>query len=407
MQTNQPFTSRRLTTLSLVFLALVGALAITPAHADCPPGQRMNAGACVAITCAPGRTLVDAAHCCWPSQTWSAAGCTGKPTACPEGRTLTENDCAAPAGGVVAAVDPAMIRPPTPIELPAGADRATLTHEAQRAEVLALIAAGGGTPNPDGLPPIDKPTQFSAAALTKTASGLEYLDLTPGTGAAVEAGAQVSVHYSGWLTNGVLFDSSVTRGKSFSLTVGAGSVIKGWDEGLVGMRVGGRRLLIIPANIAYGATARGKIPSNATLVFEVFVEKSFVMDKTLQKPALDLPAFNEATAITTPSGLKYIDLAPGKGEPPKKGQSVIVHYTGWLKDGKRFDSSVERDETFSFPIGQGRVIKGWDEGVGSMLPGGRRLLIIPAELGYGSRGAGGAIPPDSTLIFEVTYYGAI
>lgn len=104
----------------------------------------------------------------------------------------------------------------------------------------------------------------------------------------------------------------------------------------------------------------------------------------------------------TASGLKYIDFAPGEGTHPKKGQTVVVHYNGWLEDGTKFDSSVDRGDPFSFKIGLGQVIKGWDEGVGSMKTGGKRRLIIPSDLAYGKRGAGGGvIPPDATLIFEV------
>ncbi|MGB2924044.1 MAG: FKBP-type peptidyl-prolyl cis-trans isomerase [Limnothrix sp.] len=106
-------------------------------------------------------------------------------------------------------------------------------------------------------------------------------------------------------------------------------------------------------------------------------------------------------ATTTKSGLKYIDEVVGEGDTPMEGEMVTVHYTGKLEDGKVFDSSVKRNEPFSFVIGVGQVIKGWDEGVITMKPGGKRQLIIPAELGYGSRGAGGVIPPNSTLIFDV------
>lgn len=105
--------------------------------------------------------------------------------------------------------------------------------------------------------------------------------------------------------------------------------------------------------------------------------------------------------ITTASGLKYVDLVAGTGAEAKKGDRVVVHYTGWLTDGKKFDSSVDRDEPFIFNLGAGEVIKGWDEGVSSMKIGGKRKLIIPANLGYGSRGAGGVIPPNATLVFEV------
>lgn len=105
--------------------------------------------------------------------------------------------------------------------------------------------------------------------------------------------------------------------------------------------------------------------------------------------------------VTTPSGLKYTDVKVGDGAEAKSGQNVSVHYTGTLTDGKKFDSSKDRNQPFNFPLGAGRVIKGWDEGVAGMKVGGVRKLVIPANLGYGAQGAGGVIPPNATLLFEV------
>jgi peptidylprolyl isomerase len=131
---------------------------------------------------------------------------------------------------------------------------------------------------------------------------------------------------------------------------------------------------------------------------------------TLVTSAIDcLPSSAMAQAVgklmTTDSGLKFEDVTVGTGATPTRGQICVMHYTGWLYENgaktKKFDSSVDRNEPFEFPIGMQRVIKGWDEGVATMKVGGKRTLIIPPELGYGARGAGGVIPPNATLIFDV------
>ena len=120
-------------------------------------------------------------------------------------------------------------------------------------------------------------------------------------------------------------------------------------------------------------------------------------------------AASAASPVTTSSGLRYTDDVVGTGAQAKAGQNVQVHYTGWLdqggQKGKKFDSSRDRGDPFSFPLGQGRVIKGWDEGVAGMKVGGKRTLTIPASLGYGASGAGGVIPPNATLIFDVELLG--
>jgi peptidylprolyl isomerase len=126
-------------------------------------------------------------------------------------------------------------------------------------------------------------------------------------------------------------------------------------------------------------------------------------------PATAAANKKESKMKTTPSGLQYEDTVEGTGASPKTGQTCVMHYTGWLWEnsakGKKFDSSLDRGRPFEFPLGQGRVIKGWDEGVATMKVGGKRTLLIPPSLGYGARGAGGAIPPNATLLFEVELLG--
>ncbi|SNB45000.1 FKBP-type peptidyl-prolyl cis-trans isomerase [Geobacter sp. DSM 9736] len=123
-----------------------------------------------------------------------------------------------------------------------------------------------------------------------------------------------------------------------------------------------------------------------------------------QKPAGDnakQPAAAAQAAVKTPSGLSYVDLVTGTGAAPTPGKQVKVHYTGWLEDGTKFDSSLDSGQPFVFTLGVGQVIPGWDEGVQTMKTGGKRKLIVPPQLGYGAAGAGGVIPPNATLIFEV------
>lgn len=165
-------------------------------------------------------------------------------------------------------------------------------------------------------------------------------------------------------------------------------------------------LLLVVAQFSTGKSPARAEKINTNPIPVVAVDTS--ADETINATKLiamnsDSETENQANeeVVTTASGLKYVDLVKGEGATPQKGQTVVVHYTGTLKDGSKFDSSRDRNSPFSFKIGVGQVIQGWDEGVGTMQVGGRRQLIIPPDLGYGSRGAGGVIPPNATLIFDV------
>lgn len=210
-----------------------------------------------------------------------------------------------------------------------------------------------------------------------TASGLRYEEIEVGSGPQPQRGQFVQVHYTGWLTNGTKFDSSVDRGQPFEFKLGVGQVIKGWDEGVASMRVGGKRKLYIPPDLAYGSRgAGGVIPPNAELVFEV-----------------------ELLGIRSVE-LQIEEIEEGTGPQPQEGDVVAVHYTGWLANGTKFDSSYDRGEPIEFPLGTGAVIPGWDMGIATMKVGGKRRLTIPPELAYGKRGYPGVIPPNAVLIFE-------
>ncbi|MEB3250825.1 MAG: FKBP-type peptidyl-prolyl cis-trans isomerase [Cyanobacteriota bacterium] len=150
-----------------------------------------------------------------------------------------------------------------------------------------------------------------------------------------------------------------------------------------------------------GETEEVTTTVTSTSLASAAVESPGTAADLLTEPAPVAPAGGQAAPVTTASGLQYTDLVEGTGAMPQSGQRVTVHYTGTLEDGTQFDSSRDRGRPFTFQIGVGQVIKGWDEGVGTMRVGGRRQLVIPPELGYGSRGAGGVIPANATLLFDV------
>ena len=200
--------------------------------------------------------------------------------------------------------------------------------------------------------PVEEPTATEASSetesmeaepdmidedLTTTASGLQYVIIEEGSGEAPQAGDIVEVHYSGTLTDGTEFDSSYERGEPIRFPLGLGQVIPGWDEGIGLLNVGSKAKLVIPPELAYGeAGAGGVIPPNATLVFEV--ELVDILPGPPEAPS----EVAEADYTTTDSGLQYYDFEAGEGDSPESGQTVVVHYTGWLEDGTMFDSSLMR-----------------------------------------------------------------
>ena len=232
-----------------------------------------------------------------------------------------------------------------------------------------------------------------------TESGLECWVIEEGdvSSASPKPTDTVRVHYTGWLEDGTKFDSSVDRDQPATFLLNR--VIRGWTEGLGKMKRGAKYKFRIPAGLAYGSRGRPSIPPDSILIFDV--ELLDIMDYAKVPPMEQLPGDPVTGEVTTSdSGLSWYDMTQGDGDQPAGATSTVeVHYTGWLNDGTKFDSSVDRGQTISFPLNG--VISGWTEGVGSMRVGGKRKLIIPSNLGYGPNGSPPVIPGGATLIFDV------
>lgn len=225
--------------------------------------------------------------------------------------------------------------------------------------------------------------------------GIEVVDTERGTGEGAAHTDFVEVHYTGYLAeNNQKFDSSHDRQMPFRFQLGAGEVISGWDNGLVGMKVGGKRTLTISPEHGYGSRGAGNvIPPNATLIFEV----EMLGITPLPKPWI----YDDADVYTTESGLQYVIKTVGEGEPVKDGDVIDIYYAGFFEDGDLFDTSENSPQSFMFTVGEGRAIPGWEEGIKGIRLGEERIIIIPPSLAYGENGIPGAIPPNSTLIFNV------
>jgi peptidylprolyl isomerase len=214
--------------------------------------------------------------------------------------------------------------------------------------------------------------------------GLAFVDSVIGDGAEVQMDDFVLVHYTGWLyeegAKTEQFDSSVERGEPIGFPLGRSFVIQGWEKGLPGMKVGGKRTLIIEPEMGYGADGRPPvIPPNSTLVFDVEI--------------VDIPKVDVEI------------LAEGSGPVVEAGDNISVDYTGWLWEdgakGEQFDSSSNAGRPYNFTLGARMVIPGWDLGLEGLKVGTQARLIIPPVLGYGKRGSAPKIPPEATLCFEV------
>ena len=266
---------------------------------------------------------------------------------------------------------------------------------------------------------------------TKTASGLYYSIEKEGSGAVIAPGNTASVNYTGKLLGGKTFDSNTDpefkHTEPLKVEVGKGRVIKGWDEGLALLKKGSKATFYIPSGLAYGSQDRSpSIPANSILVFDVEIMDVLTADQLAKEQqdaarkqqadaagqvakddALlqDYFAKNGIKAKKTASGLYYRVTQEGTGEKPVAGDKVSVNYTGMTMDGKKFDSNVDPDfkhvQPFSFALGKGQVIKGWDEGIGQLNKGSKATLYIPSGLAYGAHSPSPLIPANGVLIFDV------
>jgi peptidylprolyl isomerase len=228
----------------------------------------------------------------------------------------------------------------------------------------------------------------------KTASGLEYTITEKGNGKQAQNGDKVTVHYTGKLTNDTVFDSSLKSGRPFEFKVGAGRVIKGWDEAFTHLHVGDKATLRIPPEIGYGSNAMGKIPANSTLIFDVELLDVVEGPRPYVAKTKD--------TIKTPSGLEIIMIQENKtGEQAVAGTMATFNYSGYFRDGKMFDSSLDRNQPLSVKAGKGQLFPGWDEGLTMLRKGEKAKLIIPSKLAFGEKGFQTLIPPNTDLVIDV------
>lgn len=253
-------------------------------------------------------------------------------------------------------------------------------------------------------------------------SGLYFIEKVKGTGSKIDSGSIVMLHFSLSTTDGKPLFSSYDRGEPLRMEAGKPFDTPGFDEGVANMTKGGKATFIVPSSIAFGAQGRGgMILPYTTLIYDVEImdvmskaawDKEQEMKKKAEEAKKEaakgqemskLNQYLKANNITvkpTLSGLYYIENNKGTGIKASAGKKVKVHYTGTLLDGTKFDSSRDRNEPFEFVLGQGQVIKGWDEGIAMMNVGSKATFIIPSKIAYGERDMG-TIPPYSTLVFDV------
>ncbi len=285
-----------------------------------------------------------------------------------------------------------------------------LMKEGGKAELIIPPEIGYGAQDKGTIPPnstlifevellsIERPDPPKEVAETDyhiSDSGLKYYDFVVGDGDQPEAGQTAIIDFTMWSEDGARIESTDDVGKPFVFPIGVGQMLEGLDEGVLTMNVGGKRQLVVPPELAFGEQGTNVVPPNTALIFEVELIAVIPVPEAADQTIVD-----EGDYTTSESGLKYYDIVAGEGDSPEVGQLAVVHFTGWLIDGTKFDSTIDSGLPITFPYGIGQMISGLDEGVGSMKVGGKRQLVVPSELGLGDQD-NGVVPPNSTLIFEI------
>lgn len=225
-------------------------------------------------------------------------------------------------------------------------------------------------------------------------NGLKIEDIVVGQGEPADSNSFVTLHYTGYLADSTLFEARADDSAPLTIQLTRENVIEGWFWGIQGMRKGGIRSLVVPPELAYGSTGiSGIIPKDATLRFVIELRE------TRRPPA---PwAIDESDLVSTPDGLRHVVLESGRGAPPQPGDILSLHYSGYLSDGRIFDSSVYRGEAMEVIAGNGTLIPGWESTLMRMKAGERRTVFIPPNLAFGEDGLAGRIPPQDTLRFDI------
>ena len=242
------------------------------------------------------------------------------------------------------------------------------------------------------------PLEVDEADYEITGSGLKYYDFIIGEGASPKDGPVV-MGFALWRSDGMSLGRSQDQGQPLIASVGSGELLPGWDEGVSTMKVGGKRQLMIPPELAFGEKGAGNtIPPNTTLIAEIELLEVIPVPEAIPRTEVA-----ESDYETTESGLKYYDIEEGEGVLPEPSQAVVIHYTGWLTDGTMFESSIDTGKPVSFLMDATLMIPGFIEGISTMKVGSKRQLMIPPELAYGNQEQE-PIPANSTLIFEVELF---